>query len=93
MLAVHGGADQLARFLPALAGGEEMRCQLFSEPGSGSDLASAQAGAVRPSPADGPGETQRGIAGERVPGLPAAPRTDRAVPFRDLTIGTQRPGS
>jgi hypothetical protein len=24
-------------------------------------------------------------------GLPKEPRTDRDVPFRDLTIGTQRP--
>jgi len=26
-------------------------------------------------------------------GLPKEPRTDRDVPFKDLTIGTQRPGS
>jgi hypothetical protein len=32
-----------------------------------------------------------GAAGERVLGLRQEPRTDRDIPFRDLTIGTQRP--
>jgi hypothetical protein len=37
-------------------------------------------------------ERQRGgIVGERVSGLPKEPRTDRDVPFHDLTIGTRRP--
>jgi alkylation response protein AidB-like acyl-CoA dehydrogenase len=47
MLMLHGNEEQKARFLPALARGEEMWCQMFSEPGSGSDLASAQTRAVR----------------------------------------------
>ena len=46
MLLVHGSQEQKARFLPALVRGEEMWCQFFSEPGSGSDLASAQTRAV-----------------------------------------------
>jgi alkylation response protein AidB-like acyl-CoA dehydrogenase len=50
MLLVHGSQEQKARFLPALARGDEMWCQFFSEPGSGSDLASAQTRAV---PGDG----------------------------------------
>jgi len=46
MLLVHASEEQKARFLPALARGEEAWCQFFSEPGSGSDLASAQTRAV-----------------------------------------------
>ena len=47
MLLLHGNDDQKARFLPALVRGEESWCQFFSEPGSGSDLASAQTRAVQ----------------------------------------------
>jgi alkylation response protein AidB-like acyl-CoA dehydrogenase len=47
MLLLHANEEQKARFLPALARGEESWCQFFSEPGSGSDLASAQTRAVR----------------------------------------------
>jgi alkylation response protein AidB-like acyl-CoA dehydrogenase len=47
MLLVHGSQQQRARFLPALARGEESWCQFFSEPGAGSDLAGAQTRAVR----------------------------------------------
>jgi alkylation response protein AidB-like acyl-CoA dehydrogenase len=50
MLLIHASEEQKARYLPALAGGEESWCQFFSEPGSGSDLASAQTRAV---PGDG----------------------------------------
>jgi alkylation response protein AidB-like acyl-CoA dehydrogenase len=46
-LLVHGSQEQKERFLPLLARGEEAWCQFFSEPGSGSDLASAQTRAVR----------------------------------------------
>ena len=47
MLLVHGSEEHKARFLPVLVRGEEAWCQFFSEPGSGSDLASAQTRAVR----------------------------------------------
>ena len=47
MLQIHGSEEQKARFLPALVRGEELWCQFFSEPGSGSDLASAQTRAVQ----------------------------------------------
>jgi alkylation response protein AidB-like acyl-CoA dehydrogenase len=43
----HGNDDQQQRHLWNLASGAESWCQFFSEPGSGSDLASAQTRAVR----------------------------------------------
>ena len=43
----HGSPRQQARFLPPMLRGDEMWCQLFSEPGAGSDLAALSTHAVR----------------------------------------------
>ncbi len=46
-LVVHASAEQKQRYLRPLFTGEEIWCQLFSEPGAGSDVASLSTRAVR----------------------------------------------
>jgi 3-oxochol-4-en-24-oyl-CoA dehydrogenase len=43
----HGSQEQIERFVPATLRAELLWCQLFSEPGAGSDLASLRTKAVR----------------------------------------------
>ncbi|MEU5587257.1 acyl-CoA dehydrogenase family protein [Streptomyces chrestomyceticus] len=46
-LIAYGDDAQRKRFLPAVARGEELWCQGYSEPGAGSDLAAVRTAAVR----------------------------------------------
>ncbi len=46
-LIIHGSDEQKAKYLPRITSGEDIWCQGYSEPGSGSDLASLQTRAVR----------------------------------------------
>jgi alkylation response protein AidB-like acyl-CoA dehydrogenase len=47
VLMAHGSPDQQRRWLRPLFTGEEIWCQMFSEPGAGSDVAALSARAVR----------------------------------------------
>ncbi|WP_405807818.1 acyl-CoA dehydrogenase family protein [Streptomyces sp. NBC_00210] len=58
-LIAHGTTEQKDRFLPAVARGDELWCQGYSEPGAGSDLAGIRTAAVRV------GDTYR-ISGQKI---------------------------
>ncbi|KPI08709.1 acyl-CoA dehydrogenase domain-containing protein [Actinobacteria bacterium OK074] len=61
-----GTEEQKRRFLRPLWTGEEVWCQLFSEPGAGSDLAALGTRAVREGDAAGPGEAAWVVDGQKV---------------------------
>lgn len=46
-LLAHGSTEVIERYVPRILNGQHGWCQLFSEPGAGSDLASLQTSAVR----------------------------------------------
>jgi alkylation response protein AidB-like acyl-CoA dehydrogenase len=46
-LLAHGSPEVISRFVPSILNGQHAWCQLFSEPGAGSDLAGLQTRAVR----------------------------------------------
>ena len=64
----HGTPEQIERFIPATLTGEIYWCQLFSEPGAGSDLASLRTKAVRVEGADARSDGKSGwlLTGQKV---------------------------
>ena len=64
-LIAHGSEEQKSRHLGPMLHGDEVWCQLFSEPGAGSDLAAVQTRARQGEEPDDPRAAQNGEAGRR----------------------------
>src|SRR5919108_6236914 len=47
ILVMHGTEEQQKRYIPPMLSGDDIWCQLFSEPGAGSDLAGVSTRAIR----------------------------------------------
>ena len=64
----HGSQEQIEQFVPATLRGDLRWCQLFSEPGAGSDLAALRTKAVRVDGASAGGATRPGwkLTGQKV---------------------------
>jgi 3-oxochol-4-en-24-oyl-CoA dehydrogenase len=64
----HGSPEQIERFIPGTLNGDVYWCQLFSEPGAGSDLAALRTKAVRTDGADARSNDQSGwkLTGQKV---------------------------
>ena len=96
-LMAYGSEADKKRYLPKIASGEEIWCQLFSEPSGGSDVAGLRtraeaAGKFQAMLLRAPGtrveggtdEIMRNIIAERVLGLPGDIRVDKDVPFNQI---------
>lgn len=80
---------RMREILMNIAGPASMAWETGDE--AAGDLQKQTVGSFTSSIAGGTDEIQRNIIGDRVLGLPRDISVDRGVPFKELTVGTQRP--